>query len=104
MKRFGQYARLKPGMVEEYERLHAAVWPGVLQTIRECNIRNYSIYRMGDELFACFEYMGTDYEADMVKMASDPVTQSWWTHTHPCFLQEASGVFYQDMKEIFHCE
>lgn len=104
MKRFGQYARLKPDMIEEYERLHASVWPGVLKTIRECNLRNYSIYRSGEILFAYFEYTGTDYEADMAKMAKDPVTRSWWTHTHPCFVQEDPGVFYIDMKELFHCE
>jgi L-rhamnose mutarotase len=104
MRRFGQYARLKPDMAEEYERLHAAVWPDVLKIIRECNLRNYSIYRAGEELFAYFEYAGTDFEADMSKMAADPVTRLWWTHTHPCFVREDPEVFYRDMKEIFHCE
>jgi uroporphyrinogen decarboxylase len=30
-------------------------------------------------LFAYFEYHGTDYAADMAKMAADPKTQEWWT-------------------------
>ena len=102
--RFGQSAKIKPDMVEEYKKLHAAVWPGALKTIKECNLKNYSIYLLGDELFAYFEYTGEDYDADMEKMAQDPVTQQWWTHTHPCFLHCEEQVFYTDMEEIFYCE
>jgi L-rhamnose mutarotase len=89
-------------MIEQYDKLHAAVWPDVLKMIRECNLRNYSIYRIEDELFSYFEYTGTDFDADMTKMAADPVTLLWWTHTHPCFIQDEEGVFYTDMMEIFH--
>lgn len=91
-------------MTGEYDRLHAAVWPDVLKTITESNLRNYSIYRSGDKLFAYFEYTGTDYESDMVKMAADPVTRLWWSHTHPCFIQKQDEVFYTDMNEIFHID
>ena len=71
---------LKPESVEEYKRLHAAVWPEVLATITACNIRNYSIFvRTLDDgrpyLFGYFEYHGADYAADMAKMAADPATQ-----------------------------
>lgn len=104
VRRFGQFSTLKPDMVEEYDRLHADVWSDVLKTIKECNIQNYSIYREGTMLFTYLEYTGTDYDADMAKMASDPVTQQWWTHTHPCFVQEKEGVFYTALKELFHID
>lgn len=61
---FGQLGRLKPEKIEEYEALHAAPWPEVLQTIHDCNLRNYSIFREGEQVFAYFEYIGEDYEAD----------------------------------------
>ena len=64
---FGQLGRLKPEKIEEYEALHAAPWPEVLQTIHDCNLRNYSIFREGAQVFAYFEYIGDDYEADMEK-------------------------------------
>lgn len=64
---FGQLGRLKPEKIEEYEALHAAPWPEVLQTIHDCNLRNYSIFREGEQVFAYFEYIGDDYEADMEK-------------------------------------
>ena len=102
MRRFGQHAKLKPECVDEYKRLHAAAWPDVLATITKCNLRNYSIYIMGTDLFAYFEYIGDDFEADMAIMEADPVTQEWWTHTKPCFIQHEKEIYYSDMEEIFH--
>ena len=104
MIRFGQIGKLKSDKIEEYCVLHAQPWPEVLKTITDCNLRNYSIFRHGDLVFAYFEYVGEDYEADMAKMAADPVTQDWWKCTHPCFEKYAvdpGSEFYHDMKQIF---
>ncbi len=109
-KLFGQVGRLKPDHIEEYCRLHEVEvhtprWAGVLQMIRDCHLENYSIFLEGDVVFAYFEYTGDDYEADMQKMAADPLTQEWWLHTHPCFtryLPTSPEQFYNDMHQIFH--
>jgi L-rhamnose mutarotase len=107
MRRVGQIIRIKPEHIEEYERIHAAVWPEVLATIHACNIRNYSIFRHETTLFAYFEYIGDDYEADMAKMANDPKTQEWWSHTDP--MQEPlpgrqQGEWWLRLKEVFHTD
>lgn len=102
MQRFGQVARLKPDKIEEYKRLHSAVWPEVLKTITSCNLQNYTIHIMGDLVFARFDYAGDDYQADMRKMEEDPVTQRWWQHTKPCFMGHEQQQYYQDMEEIFY--
>ena len=70
-RRFGQVGRLKPEKRDEYVRLHAEVWPDVLNMITACNLENYSIFIRGNVVFSYFEYTGTDYEADMAKMAAD---------------------------------
>ena len=57
--------------------------------IRECNIRNYSIFHKDGLLFAYFEYVGDDFDADMAKMAADPETQDWWDIMMP--MQAAPG-------------
>ena len=101
IRRFCQRGFLKPE-VEEYRALHAAAWPDVLKTIRECNLQNYSISILGEMVVAYFEYTGEDYEADMRKMEADPVTQEWWKHTKPCFARHDEGVYYEDMEEIFY--
>ena len=108
-KLFGQIGRLKPECIEEYRRLHEVEvytprWAGVLETIHQCNLRNYSIFIQDDLVFAYFEYVGEDYDADMEKMARDPVTQEWWTHTRPCFTKykaDSADEFYTDMQQIF---
>ncbi len=104
---FGQLGRLKEDKIQQYEELHANPWPDVLRTIHECNLRNYSIFRHGDLVFAYFEYVGQDYEADMAKMEQDETTQRWWTFTKPCFEKFSicpQSEFYADMKQIFYFE
>ena len=107
MKRFGQTIKLKPDRADEYIRLHAETWPGVLVKIKDCNISNYSIFVKDDRLFAYFEYTGNDFVSDMNRMAEDDETQRWWGVVKPlmepletCF----SGEFWADMTEIFHLD
>ncbi len=107
MKRYGNIIGVAPDKLEEYKQLHAAVWPGVLRMIKECNIRNYSIYYKDGYLFSYFEYVGNDYEADMAKMAADPETQRWWAVCEPC--QQpletcAPGEWWAEMAEVFHTD
>ena len=105
MKRYGHVIKVRPEKLEEYKRLHAATWPGVLKTITECNIRNYSIFYKDGYLFSYYEYVGEDYEADMAKMAADPVTQEWWKHTAPCqepLETRKPGEWWAEMEEVFH--
>jgi L-rhamnose mutarotase len=83
MKRYGQIIGVRTDRVEEYKAFHAEVWPEVLQMIRDCNIRNYSIFYRDGLLFAYFEYVGDDFDADMTKMAADPKTQEWWDIISP---------------------
>jgi L-rhamnose mutarotase len=107
MRRFGQVIRVLPERIEEYERLHAAPWPGVLAAIRAANIRNYSIYRRGDHLFAYFEYIGVDFVTDMAAMAADPIIREWWSLTDAMqepFPERAPGDWWLTIPEIFHTD
>ncbi len=112
MKRYGRIIGLRSEKIEEYMRLHAAVWPEVLATIADCNIRNYSIFlrKLPDGkhyLFSYFEYLGTDYQADMAKMAADPKTQQWWELCVPCqqpLEDRAAGDWWAEMEEAFHVD
>ncbi len=107
MKRDGSVIKLRPEKEQEYRRLHAEPWPGVLATIRACNIRNYSIFLKDGFLFSYLEYLGDDFGADMARMAQDPTTREWWKLTDPC--QEAletrkPGEWWASMEEVFHCD
>ena len=107
MKRFGSVIKVRPERLEEYRRYHAAVWPEVLKTITDCNIKNYSIFLKDDYLFGYFEYHGNDIKADWAKMAACPHTQKWWAVMEP--MQQpldtrAEGEWWADMEEVFHLD
>ena len=110
MKRYGMVVGVHEEKLEEYKRLHAAVWPSVLKMIEQCNIRNYSIYlhkldQAGYFLFSYFEYTGEDFDADMAKMAADETTQKWWGVCKPCHQpleNKAEEEWWANMEEVFH--
>ena len=107
MKRYGQILKLRAEFRDDYVRRHAAVWPGVLAQIHRSNIRNYSIFLKDGILFAYFEYVGSDFAADMRAMAEDPETQRWWALMEP--MQEkwptaTAQEWWADMPEVFHVD
>lgn len=107
MKRYGTVIKVRPEKFEEYKRLHADTWEGVLKRNHECNIRNYSIYHRDGFLFSYYEYIGDDWAADMEKMAADPVVQEWWKLCIPCQQPvdtAEEGDWWAPMEEVFYQE
>jgi len=105
MKRFGQIIGVDQSKFKDYEQYHAAVWPEVLEMISKCNITNYSIFHKDGLLFAYFEYVGNDFDADMSRMAADPKTQEWWDVMKPMqqpLENRAEGEWWANMEEVFH--
>jgi len=109
MRRMGMVIGLAPGKAAEYKRLHAAVWPEILELISACNVTNYSIYLKEPEnlLFGYWEYVGEDFEADMRKMADNPRNKEWWSVCMPCqrpLETRAEGEWWAMMEEVFHLD
>ena len=109
MQRMAMVTGIKPEKIAEYKRLHADVWPEILDQISQCNIRNYSIYLREPEnlLFGYWEYHGSDFAADAAKMAADPKTKDWWALTDPCqtpMPSRAGTEQWSMLEEVFHHE
>ncbi len=112
VQRYGMVIGVKPEKLDYYRKLHAHPWPAVNKMIEECHIRNYSIYltQLDDGkwyLFSYFEYTGDDFDADMAKMAADPVTQRWWKETKPCQIglkNRKPGEWWKVMDEVYHLD
>ena len=110
MQRHGGVLRLRPEKIADYKRLHEAVWPDVLRIMHEAHIRNYSIFlrRLPDGvhyLFSYFEYVGSDFAADMARLAADPVTERWWALCKPCqdpLPDRSPDEWWASMEEVFH--
>ena len=113
VKRYGQVIGIRKEAIPEYKRLHAECWPGVLEMIEKCHIRNYSIF-LGEikpeeyYLFAYFEYTGDDLEKEVKeKMENDPITREWWAHTDPLqykLITAEEDEWWHTMEEVFHTD
>lgn len=105
--RFGQIIGIRPEQFDRYKSYHISVWPEILATIKACNIQNYYILNKNGFLFACFEYTGNDFGADMLKMCNNQITREWWEIFKP--MQQPvtkclKDKWRTDMEEIFHLD
>ena len=66
---------LKPGCRDEYERRHNPVWPEMREVLKGHGVRNYSIFRHGNEVFGYFE--SHDLEAAGAYMSRQEVNDRW---------------------------
>jgi L-rhamnose mutarotase len=111
VQRFGSVVGLRPDGKDRYNDLHAHAWPEINAMIKQCNIRNYSIYETELDgklyLFSYFEYVGDNFDADMAKMAADPKTQEWWAECIPCLIRlpdTPDGGPWKPITEVYHLD
>jgi L-rhamnose mutarotase len=67
--------RVRPDKIDEYVEAHENVWPELLSALRDAGIRNYTIFRNGNEMFGYFE--SDDLEASAASMAKQEVNARW---------------------------
>ena len=105
MQRIAFLINLKPGADPvEYKRRHDEIWPEMLDALRGAGIRNYSIFRHGDQLFAYCEV--EDFERMVRTLADDPVNARWQEYMAPMIgfdLDSATG-FPRLLPEMFHMD
>ena len=108
MIRMCQVINVKPDRLEEYIDVHDNIWPEILQILRDCNIRNYSIYLWGNHtLIATFEYVGDDMDSDWAKMVAESKMVEWWDLCTPMQTpvpEVAEGEWWYTLKEVFHMD
>lgn len=108
-QRMGMVISVKPEKLDEYKRLHAEPWPEMDAALSAANIRNYSIYLREPEnlLFGYWEYVGTDYAADMKVLGEKAITKKWLELTDPCQLPlktATQGEWWSMMPEVYHLD
>lgn len=106
MNRFAFRLKVKPEMVDEYRRRHAAVWPEMLDALRRTGWHNYSLFLQADGmLFGYVETPGTLGDA-RAAMASEPVNARWQSLMAPFFEGEGlpADQVMQELEEVFHLD
>ncbi len=109
MERMCHLIKVKPEIIAEYKRIHAAVWPEILKAIADSNIRNYTIFLREPEniLVAYWEYHGSTYQADMAKIKLAPRMQEWWNITDPMqvpFETRSKESWWATTENVFHTD
>lgn len=87
MERVTFKLRLKPGMHDEYKKMHDNIWPEMLEVLRYSGIRNYTIWNSGDDLFGYYEV--DDKKKAYSILAESPVVAKW--------NEEMDKIYYTDL-------
>ena len=65
-------------LISEYEKYHKAVWPEILQSIKDAGITNMEIYRVANRLFMIMETTDDfSFEVKAKADASNAKVQEW---------------------------
>jgi L-rhamnose mutarotase len=105
MQRVAFQLRIRTDKLEEYDRVHQNVWPELLAELDSFGVREYSIFRRGQQLFL---YMRVpDFESLLVRLEQSEINQRWQDAMAPLFeavpdLQ--AGETFAMMKEVFYMQ
>jgi L-rhamnose mutarotase len=70
---------LKPGLEQEYQKRHAAIWPELRELLSRNGVFDYSIY-WDRETNILFAFQKTEGEASSQDMGTNPIVQKWWDY------------------------
>lgn len=79
MQRHAFKMRLNPGMEAEYTRRHDAIWPELVQLLKDTGISNYSIH-LDRETNTLFGYLERRDDHSMDNLPNHPVMKKWWAY------------------------
>ena len=100
MERVCFQLHVRPERIDEYRERHRAVWPEMLEALRETGWSNYSLFLRPDGLL--IGYLETeDFEAATAAMEANDVNTRWQAEMAPFFSQELS---FERLEEVFHLD
>jgi L-rhamnose mutarotase len=76
MPRYCFLLQVRPELLTEYRRRHAAVWPAMLRALRDTGWRNYSLFAREDGLLVGY-VEADDLAAAQRAMAATEVNARW---------------------------
>src|SRR5690348_17302375 len=107
MKRVGFMLKVKPDLVAEYKRHHAAVWPEMLQALRDAGWHNYSLFIREDGLLFGYFETPESLGAAQAQMALTEVNTRWQEFMAPFFESPKNArpdEMFLELTEIFHLD
>lgn len=103
LRRYAFILRLREGAAEAYEEAHRAVWPEMLELLKNAGVHEYSIYRR-DELLV-LTLRAVDFESTWRQIENHPVNLRWQRTMAPLFAPSGDlrpSERFPMMKEVFY--
>ena len=94
--------RVRPDKLDEYIRAHREVWPEMLEAISAAGIRNYTIFREGNQMFGYFE--ADDLVAAGRYLATQDVSARWQDAMADLLEERVPDAGPPPLEEIFRLE
>lgn len=104
MKRVAFKMFLKPGLEEEYEKRHSAIWSELKKLLSDTGVRDYSIFwdRETNILFAVQKIEG---EQSSQEIGINPIVQKWWDYMADIMeVNEDNSPVSIPLEELFHMD
>ena len=93
---------VRPDRLDEYKARHRAVWPEMLDALREAGWGNYSLFLRDDGLLV--GYVETeDFAAAQRAMAATEVNDRWQSEMAAFFGERADAGLVR-LEEVFHLD
>ncbi|WP_354002596.1 L-rhamnose mutarotase [Ruania halotolerans] len=104
MPRYCFINRVRPDRLAEYAEAHAAVWPEMLEALRDSGWRNYQLYLAPDGLLVG-HFEAEDYAAAQAAMATTAVNGRWQASMERFFVNPGNpDEGFELLPEIFSLE
>jgi L-rhamnose mutarotase len=94
--------RVRPDRIDDYVEAHRAVWPEMLAALKAAGIRNYTIFRAGDEMFGYFE--ADDLAAAAEFLAGQEVSARWQDAMAELLVERVPDTGPPPLEEIFRLD
>lgn len=87
--------------IEEYKRWHDQIWPEMTAMLNEAGIHNYTIWNVGDELFAYME-CDIDLETSMRIQTESEVGKRWSKHMEGILITDGEDGRQLMLRQVFY--
>ena len=93
-----------PDQADEYKKRHDEIWPELVEAIQEAGLKNYSLFRRGNQVIAYVE-CHPDIETAFGKIGETEVNTKWSEWFEDVILKlvvEDGDLFWAD--EVWHLD
>jgi L-rhamnose mutarotase len=96
---------VQPGLIDEYKRRHAAVWPEMLRALQGAGWRNYSLFLAPDGLLIGYLECD-DFDDARARMAVTEVNERWQAEMALLFedSNQRPDEGFQILEEVFNLD